>query len=138
MQVRQQEQQWKRQRPDQNPGDPRPGFEAASATLGNPPGKVNRPDQNDRQQRGENVAVESDIAHLCKPRCRFAPSVAWRRSLGDHSPSSEFVTREGSVSSDRDPSAVAHLSMRATFSHKGRREKGYTPAIITYLISTYS
>src|SRR5690348_2760453 len=30
---------------------------------------------------------------------------------------------EGSASADRDPSSVAHLSMRATFSHKGRREE---------------
>src|SRR5262245_55432465 len=30
---------------------------------------------------------------------------------------------EGSVAADRDPSSVAHLSMRATFSHKGRRKE---------------
>jgi hypothetical protein len=29
---------------------------------------------------------------------------------------------------DRYPSSVSHLAMRATFSHKGRREAGVTPA----------
>jgi hypothetical protein len=35
----------------------------------------------------------------------------------------------GSVSADRDPSSVADC-VRATFSHKGRREEGVPPNII--------
>jgi hypothetical protein len=47
-QVRQQEQQWKRQRPDKNPGNPCPVLEAASATLGSSAGKINRTDNSDQ------------------------------------------------------------------------------------------
>jgi hypothetical protein len=39
---------------------------------------------------------------------------------------SAFVTGEGSVSADRDPSSGADF-IRATFSHKGRREKTTAP-----------
>jgi hypothetical protein len=35
---------------------------------------------------------------------------------------SEMKPGEGSLSGETDPSSVAHLSMRATFSHKGRRK----------------
>jgi hypothetical protein len=39
---------------------------------------------------------------------------------------SAFVTGEGSVSADRDPSSGADF-VRATFSHKGRREESNDP-----------
>src|SRR4249919_770453 len=42
---------------------------------------------------------------------------------------------EGSVSADRDPSSVAHLSMRATFAHKGRRKKDQFARISALIIS---
>src|ERR1700694_3393294 len=61
VQVRQQEQQWNRQRPENNPGNPCPAFEAASSTLGNSTGNINRADRSDRQQRGENLGVEINI-----------------------------------------------------------------------------
>jgi hypothetical protein len=39
------------------------------------------------------------------------------------------VTGEGSLSADADPSSVADC-VRATFSHKGRREVGATAGVI--------
>jgi hypothetical protein len=45
--TREQEQQWKRERPDSR-GDPCPIFEAASSTLGNSTGKI---DRNNHQQK---------------------------------------------------------------------------------------
>jgi hypothetical protein len=47
MQVREQEHQRQRQRPDKR-GNPRPDFEAASPTLGNSTGKIDRNDESDQ------------------------------------------------------------------------------------------
>jgi hypothetical protein len=58
-QVWEQEHQWKRERPDER-GDPRPDLEAASATLGQPAGKIDRTDQADDHQCVH--AVSSDAA----------------------------------------------------------------------------
>jgi hypothetical protein len=51
MQVREQEYQWKRQRPDKR-SNPGPGSEAASSMLSNSTGKIDRTDQ-----RGNKIAV---------------------------------------------------------------------------------
>jgi hypothetical protein len=68
MQVWQQEKQGERQRPNQHSGKPCPAFEAAPSTFGKPTGKINRTDRNDRQRRGENLAVEGHaVAHLRPP-----------------------------------------------------------------------
>jgi len=48
------------------------------------------------------------------------PSPLWERV--DRMSVSSFETGEGSVSADRDPSSGADF-VRATFSHKGRREE---------------
>jgi hypothetical protein len=60
MQVREQEYQWKRERPD-NHGNPRPGFEAASSPLGNSTGRIDRTDKNDQgdgvHDAGSNAAL---------------------------------------------------------------------------------
>src|SRR5258706_10540728 len=77
VQVRQQEQQWKCQRPDKNPGNPRPVFEAASSTLRNSTGKINRADRSDGQQYGENVTVESHVGVHCAIQCCPALGIAW-------------------------------------------------------------
>src|SRR5258708_19517522 len=77
VQVRQQKQQWKCQRPDKNPGNPRPVFEPASSTLRNSTGKINRTDRSDRQQRGENVTVKSHVGVHCAIQCCLAPRIAW-------------------------------------------------------------
>src|SRR5258708_4314027 len=76
VQVRQQKQQRKCQRPDKNPGNPRPVFEAASSTLRNSTG-INRTDRSDCQQRGENVTVESHVGVHCAIQCCLALGIAW-------------------------------------------------------------
>jgi hypothetical protein len=58
VQVREQEHQWKRERPD-NRSNPCPNFEAASSTLGNSTGKIDRNDKADHHQREGNVAAHS-------------------------------------------------------------------------------
>jgi len=73
MQVREQEYQWERQRPDHR-GNPRPDYEAAPSALGNSTGNINRNDRSDAQQCEENVAVERNAgAHLQAPM----PLCAW-------------------------------------------------------------
>ena len=58
VQVREQEHQWKRQRPD-NRSNPCPNFEAASSTLGNSTGKIDRNDKTDHHQREGNIGAHS-------------------------------------------------------------------------------
>ena len=60
VQVPEQEHQWKRERPEDH-GSPCPDYEAASSPLGNSTGKIDRGDRSDRQQCGENGAIEGDV-----------------------------------------------------------------------------
>jgi hypothetical protein len=67
MQVREQEQQGKRQRPD-NCGNPRPDYEMASSTLSNSTGKKHRTDPTDYQQCEHNVLVAHDARSVAALR----------------------------------------------------------------------
>src|SRR6266702_5040965 len=71
VQVRKQEHQRKRERPDKG-GNPRPAFEAASATLGNSSGKIHRSNKSDESDgvhdAGSNAASSM---HSMEPAARF-------------------------------------------------------------------
>jgi len=54
VQIREQQHQRKRQRPDKR-GNPRPDFEAAASTLGHAAGKNDRNDRNDKNDQRDGI-----------------------------------------------------------------------------------
>src|ERR1700719_3424395 len=71
VQVREQEHQLKRQRPDKR-SNPHPDYESASSTLSNSPGKIHRIDEADYHQSPGYVG-----AHFASSDA--GPRQAWRR-----------------------------------------------------------
>jgi hypothetical protein len=63
MQVREQEYQWKRERPDKH-SNPRPGFETASSTLGNSTGGIDRTDKNDQGDEVHDARSNPDFSRI--------------------------------------------------------------------------